>query len=132
MKAIKIVDSNREKIEEALAVVNGRAAEFTTAEYAEVVAIADNAAKDIISSAGAKKYLPGCRVIRCNASSVAKKYKYARIATELVIEYRKSGAYLADIRRVELWPDKCGYRVIHLTSTTRTAIEQHAVAQLNY
>jgi hypothetical protein len=132
MKPIKITDVNRDKIEGALAEVNGKASGFTTTEYAIIKVIADNAAKDIATAAGGKKYLSGCKIIRCNAGSVAKSYRYTRIATEVIIEYRKTGAYLVAVNRVKLWPNTCGYRIVKLTDAATTAIRQHAIDQLSY
>lgn len=132
MKAIKIVETNREKIEQALSAVNGRAIAFTTTDYSTVATIADASMNDIASAAGAKKHVVGCKVIRCKAYGVAKRYKYSRIATEITIEYRKTGAYLINARRVELWPDNNNYRTIILTDSAKQAIERKAVKDLSW
>ena len=129
---IKITETNQEKIEQALKAVNGKATAFATTDYKTVATIADAGRADIAKVAGAKKHAVGCKIIRCKTDSVAGRYRYSRIATEVTVEYRKSGAYLIDVRRVELWPDEHSYRTVILTDSAKQAIERKAVKDLSW
>lgn len=109
---IKIIENNREKLENALAPANGKARE-RLAHFEDL----EKAIGDIEREFDIPKCrMDGLRVhVDLYSQSVPRAYKYSMVSTQFTIEYGKNAVYLVDCERervdehfryrVEVFPD---------------------------
>ena len=101
MKKIKISRDNRDKIEAALSLVNGRSTSFTITSYAEVCKVVDRCSKMLCLP---KKAWIGVDVVYVPDGPSAKAYKYAAKSTQLTLKRRSTGWFLEHVAEAQVYP----------------------------
>ena len=100
---IKIVLKNDQKIEAALAGVNGRATTHTYTSYCEIEAVASEAEAKLESLGLPKSERAGAVVYAESGSTVANSYDYSRKGTRVRLERNTAGWVLTEINAVTLY-----------------------------
>ena len=115
---IKIIDNNKEKLEEALAQANGKSRERIV--HAEDLQKAVDRIRE-------KFDIPKCKMeglkirVDLNAQSKARAYKHAMYSTFFTIEFGKTDAYLMDCER-DYTEERFPFRVINFPDSVKAAI----------
>jgi 3-hydroxy-3-methylglutaryl CoA synthase len=123
MKAIKITQENAEKLEAALAEVNGRATQhcYTTAE--ELLVLASKAEK-YVGKLLLKKDFSGAVWHETSGEAVANSYKSMRKATCVCIERRSSDWFLTDVKSTTIGTNGGGSGYVSLTEAQDKAAKE--------
>lgn len=115
---IKIIDNNKEKLEEALAQANGKSRE-------RIVHVED--LQKAVGRIREKFDIPKCKMeglkirVDLNAQSKARAYKHAMYSTFFTIEFGKTDAYLMDCER-DYTEERFPFRVINFPDSVKESI----------
>lgn len=119
MKKIKVAKENAEKIEKALAEVNGRASAHTYKIFSEIAQIAKRFEASM-SKYLSKKESAGARFFCVSGDSVPNRYDHKREATGIVLECCSTGIFLVEVSRQTIYQDG-GREVLLLKKDQETA-----------
>ena len=115
MRPIKICEKNKEKIEAALAAVNGKAYNHSITNYTEIQSILTKTENRLFVIQSVKKHWDGIEVWATGGRHVANAYKYTRQSTEICLE-RSSGSWkLTAINKCKLFSNQGGKVEIFLS-----------------
>jgi hypothetical protein len=103
-------------ITKALAEANGKATSHTFNHGFEILELLVMFHIKTTKMLGSEKAKIGAKVILESGGIVPNAYKYSRIGTQVVFEYRYSGWYINSIKTVDLY-NKGGCNSIHLTQS---------------
>ena len=118
VKKIKITEENSEKLEEALRSVNGKANAHTIDSYETVLEHLETV-QDMLRKILPKSAWKGATSICVPGGPTAGSYRYPVITTKLDIEFRATGAFLADASRVTVYPKEKERNRLFLTDVQR-------------
>tara|TARA_R110000803_G_scaffold3237_6_gene11049 strand:+ start:618 stop:1160 length:543 start_codon:yes stop_codon:yes gene_type:complete len=124
---MKINLKNTDKLEAALANVNGRATANTVTTAGEVARICEAVESDMLARGATKKALHGMVVRYIPAGPGAKAYKYCAITTEIRCARTASGWFLLNCARAEMHPTEKAIRAISLPDAAKQQIVDHAL-----
>jgi hypothetical protein len=123
---IKINKDNADKIESALAAVNGKAVQFTIRSASEVIAAAELI--DARLAMLPKKDRVGASGGYIGAGPSAKAYKYRAVTTSLLIKRFASGWFMISAARSDVYPgDNTPSIFITITPTQCEQIKARSV-----
>lgn len=126
MKPIKITRENGDKIDAALAEVNGRATDFTIVHHVYVTKAAAQA--EAMLDALPKAERPGASATFLPAGPSAGRWGVAAKSTLLHMERRATGWFLTSVEEEQVYP-KQGERLrLTITEAQRDEIARRAVA----
>ena len=111
---IKATVENAAKIIEALEKVNGKRHLIHTYDASEIIEFAKDAEKALKNMNLPKTHRKGAYATGTSCGSVAKAYKYCRIANTIVIERGSAAWFVTALAKTEVYPDINRDRV-HLT-----------------
>jgi hypothetical protein len=101
---IKITIENKDKIEDALKMVNGKSYAHSYTSFNEMLGVVEEANKRTSSLGLKKSVLKGCQFISTSGKETAKSYKYSRLATKVTIERGASEWFLVAIAKTTVYP----------------------------
>lgn len=114
MKSIKIVESNRDKIEASLHAVNGRARQHAYTDYSEVAELTKRAEARMLKLGIAKSHHKDAKFRAVSGQRVPNAYKYARQATFVALERRSSAWWLVEVAATDIYKEG-GHEHLYLT-----------------
>lgn len=120
MKAIKINEENKMKIENALKAVNGRSEAHAYTQASEIEAIAERAENELTCLVY-KKDAAGAEYVSISGDAVSASYRGMRNGTKIVIQRRSTGWYLIDAEAVLLYAQGGGKNRLYLTERQNDA-----------
>lgn len=112
---IKITDSNKDKLEEALKNTNGKSTEYAFTTYNQLAAIAQRAETKALKLLKRESKLHGAKYTATSGQSVSKSYKYLRNVTAIVLYRGVDSWFLVSCEQNQIWPDSRGGEVLKLT-----------------
>lgn len=112
---IRVMDTNKGKIEAALDSVNGRSDTHCYTTYSEIVEIVEHAERQLAALLPQRTYRAGAKYVSESGGSVPHSYRYARTTTHVTVERSASGWFLVGVCRSSLWPNQCGTDRLILT-----------------
>jgi hypothetical protein len=126
MKPLNITPSNRDKIEEALKAVNGRAQSFTVQRYSEVEAVMRRVEDRLAMLPKSERV--GATAAYTPAGPSANAYKYRAASTQLSMERRATGWFLTGVEATEVFPRQGERLTVAISESQRDEIARRAVA----
>lgn len=111
---ISIETKNKDKICEALGTVNGKAREHTFCTYAQIFVIAQDA-EILLTELVNKCDAIGAVYTAISGDKTPNSYKYARIATKVILTRGAKGWFLTDIKTDSVW-SQGGHKWLTLTT----------------
>jgi len=120
---IKIDEKNADKIEKALKSVNGRASEHAYTSSHDIISIAVQAERKVLSLLP-KKSASGACYSATSGQAVAKAYKWRRNGTKIVLCRGSKDWFLVDIWSVTLFEDGGSERLLLTDKQSAEAIER--------
>ena len=93
-----------EKIEAALAAVNGKAARHTYTDAVDLKHVAERAETELERLGLAKAYRAGARVVAESGEKLPGRYKYQATTTTVTLERGSNGWFLVAANSSTLWP----------------------------
>lgn len=114
MKAIKVVESNKAKIEAALHAVNGHASQHAYTSYGEIAGLSARADRGLVGLGIAKSHHQGAVLKAVSGGRVPNAYKYTRRATFVALERRSAAWWLIEVAATDIYKDG-GKERLHLT-----------------
>lgn len=94
-----------QRVEEALALVNGRAQSFTVTTYGDVRAVVRKVEERLDNLGVSKKNHLGAEVTFVPSGPIANSYKYAAITTRITLSRTSGGWFLTSVARDEVYPN---------------------------
>jgi len=126
MKKIKISSDNRDKVEAALSLVNGRSTSFTITSYEAVCMVVDRCSKMLCLP---KKAWIGIDMVYVPAGPSAKAYKYAAKSTQLTLKRGSTDWFLEHVAEAQVFPCSKERFSIHIDPRQAEAIMAKAMEQ---
>ena len=117
MKPIKLKRENEQKIDAALATVNGKARTHSYGSMWDLTMVADKADRMLAGYGIPKKQWVGAAVTAVSGDRVPNAYNrkgHTRIATKVTLERRATGWFLTEIGRTEIYQEG-GSTTLYLT-----------------
>jgi len=111
---IAVTDQNKDKIEEMLKVVNGRASEHTYNYYTQIKTLVVEA-EERLSALVPKKCFAGAKFYAESGDKVPNAYKYARKSTVIYFERGAKDWFILQIKSDQVYKDG-GSKILSLTS----------------
>ena len=124
---MKINLNNKEKIEAALAAVNGKADSHTFTTARQLALVVEEAEAELRKSHLPVKSLPGAVVLATSGTPVANSYKRPRKATGVRLERTSTGWFLIGLGSREIYPNEGGNVDICITSDQMQEIKDRSV-----